>query len=136
MNERVILHCDLNNFFASVECREQPELAAFPVAVCGSIEERHGIVLAKNENAKKFGIRTGETIWEAKRKCPKLLIAAPHYDRYVYYSNKARDIYKTYTDQIEAFGIDECWLDVTGSIRLFGTGFEIAETIQIGRAYV
>lgn len=127
--ERSILHCDLNNFFASVECRDHPELNSRPVAVCGSVEDRHGIVLAKNEQAKQFGVRTAETVWQAKKKCPDLLVVPPHFDRYIYFSNMVKQIYLSYTDQVEPFGIDECWLDVTGSDRLFGTGPEIAKQI-------
>nr|WP_319488373.1 DNA polymerase IV [uncultured Caproiciproducens sp.] len=128
--ERSILHCDLNNFFASVECRDHPELSSRPVAVCGSVEDRHGIVLAKNERAKSFGVKTAEAVWQAKKKCPDLLIVPPHFDRYIYFSNLVKEIYLSYTNQVEPFGIDECWLDVTGSIRLFGNGPDIAEQIR------
>lgn len=127
---RVILHCDMNNFFASVECMMNPELAGKFVAVCGSVEERHGIVLAKNEAAKKCGVKTGEAIWEAKRKCPELVVVAPHFENYAYYSNKAKEIYSRYTDLVESFGMDECWLDVTGSVKLFGNGEKIADEIR------
>ena len=128
--ERAILHCDLNNFYASVECRDFPHLKGKAVAVCGRQEERHGIVLAKNELAKKYGVSTGEPIFQAKKKCPHLVITPPHYDRYLYFSNLAKEIYLSFTNQIEPFGIDECWLDVTGSQTLFGTPYEIAETIR------
>ncbi|XOQ48735.1 MAG: DNA polymerase IV [Eubacteriales bacterium] len=128
--ERIILHCDLNNFFASVECRDHPELKERPVAVCGSVEDRHGIVLAKNECAKRFGVKTAETVWQAKRKCPDLFIVPPHFSRYYYFSNLIKQIYLCYTNQVESFGIDECWLDVTGSTRLFGSGMDIAEEIR------
>ena len=128
--ERIILHCDLNNFFASVECLDHPELRGHPMAVCGSVEDRHGIVLSKNELAKKYGVKTAETVWQARRKCPDLRIAPPHYERYVHFSNLMHEIYQTYTDQIEPFGIDECWLDVSGSTRLFGGGREIADEIR------
>ena len=130
MPKRVILHCDLNNFFASVECLSHPERRDVPMAVCGSAEERHGIVLAKNEKAKKFGVKTAEAIWEAQRKCPDLVIAAPHYDDYVFYSKKVRAVYEEYTDRVEPFGMDECWLDVTGSSLLFGGGKKIAYEIK------
>lgn len=129
-NNRVILHCDLNNFFASVESFYKPELKNVPMAVCGSREERHGIVLAKNEKAKAFGVKTAEPIWQAKNKCPNLVCVEPHYDRYVDFSRRARAIYSDYTDMVEPFGIDECWLDVTGSSLLFGTGEEIAYKIK------
>lgn len=129
-NNRVILHCDLNNFFASVETYYNPELAKVPMAVCGSAEERHGIVLAKNEKAKAYGVKTAEPIWQAKNKCPNLVCVEPHYDRYVDFSRRVRAIYSEYTDMVEPFGIDECWLDVTGSSLLFGTGEEIAYAIK------
>jgi len=128
--DRVILHADLNNFFASVECMKDASLSRLPVAVCGSAEQRHGIVLAKNQIAKSFGVKTGETIGEARVKCPSLKILEPHYEEYVNYSNRTRDIYKRYTDRIEAFGIDECWLDVTGSTSLFGDGSAIADDLR------
>lgn len=128
--DKIILHCDLNNFFASVECRDNPILKNYPVAVCGSSEQRHGIVLAKNENAKKFGIKTAEVIWQAKQKCPDLIIVPPHMDKYIEASKAARKIYSKFTDLIEPFGIDECWLDVTGSTLLYGNGLEIANRIR------
>ena len=130
MSERVILHCDLNNFFASVECLGHPEYLDVPMAVCGSVEERHGIVLAKNERAKKFGVKTAEAIWEAQIKCPSLVIAPPHYEEYLKYSKLVRAIYEEYTDKVEPFGMDECWLDVTGSTLLFGDGKRIAYEIK------
>ena len=127
---RVILHCDMNNFYASVECLYNPELKDKYVAVCGRVEDRHGIVLAKNEAAKKTGVKTGDTVWEARRKCPKIVVVEPHFERYGIYSERAREIYSRYTDMVEAFGMDECWLDVTGSVRLFGSGKEIADEIR------
>ena len=130
MSERVVLHCDLNNFFASVSLLSSPTVKDLPVAVCGEEEQRHGIVLAKNEIAKKYGVKTAETIREAKQKCPDLVILAPDYKKYNEYSIKAREIYERYTDLIEPFGIDECWLDVTGSRLLFGSGMDIAERIR------
>lgn len=130
MSERVILHCDLNNFFASVSLLSNVTLYDMPVAVCGSVEARHGIVLAKNEIAKKYGVKTAEAIWEAKAKCPDLVTLPPDYKKYNEYSLKARRIYERYTDLIEPFGIDECWLDVTGSVRVFGTGEQIAHRIR------
>ncbi|MGN1195463.1 MAG: DNA polymerase IV [Acutalibacteraceae bacterium] len=130
MSERTILHCDLNNFFASVECFHHPELKNVPMAVCGSVEERHGIVLAKNEQAKKYGVKTAQPVWQAKLVCPELVIAEPHYDEYLRFSLLVRKIYEEYTDLVEPFGIDECWLDVTGSQRLFGSGEKIAQTLR------
>ncbi|MBO5321177.1 MAG: DNA polymerase IV [Clostridia bacterium] len=130
MKDRVILHCDLNNFFASVSLVFNPTLKDMPVAVCGDKENRHGIILAKNEIAKKFGVKTAEPIFEAKRKCPDLVTLPAIYDRYEEYSKKAQEIYRRYTDMVEPFGIDECWLDVTGSVVLFGSGEEIAFKIK------
>jgi DNA polymerase-4 len=100
------------------------------MAVCGSQEDRHGIVLAKNEEAKKFGVKTAETVYSAKKKCPSLVIASPHYDQYEIYSKRINAIYGEYTDKVEPFGIDESWLDVTASRRIFGSGEEIAELIR------
>ena len=128
--ERVILHCDLNNFFASVTLLSNETLKNLPVAVGGSKENRHGIILAKNEIAKKFGVKTAEPIHEAVSKCPDLVILKPNYKEYNLYSEKARNIYRRYTDLIEPFGIDECWLDVTGSRLLFGDGETIAQRIR------
>ena len=128
--DRVILHCDCNAFYASVETLLRPELGRVPMAVCGDPESRHGIILAKNERAKKFGVATAETIWQAKRKCPGLTLVPPHRGEYVKYSRLVNEIYQRYTDQVEPFGIDESWLDVTGSQNLFGTGPEIADEIR------
>lgn len=130
MGERCILHIDMNNFFATVECRGRDDLVGKPVAVGGDSEARHGIILAKNYEAKAYGIRTGESILEARRKCPKLVILPPHYEEYVKVSRAARAIYSDYTDLIESFGIDECWLDVTDSEYLFGSGERIADEIR------
>ena len=127
---RTILNSDLNNFYASAECRRRPELAGKPVIVCGSKEDRHGIVLAKNILAKSCGVRTGDVIWEAKRKCPGVVEIPADFPEYLRFSKKVRRIYERYTDRVEAFGIDECWLDVTESLSLFGSGREIAEEIR------
>lgn len=128
--ERTILHCDLNNYFASVECLTHPEWRDVPMAVCGSVEERHGIVLAKNYPARAYGIKTGDTVFQAKAKCPHIVIAPTHYGEYMRYSKIVRKIYEDYTDEIEPMGIDECWLDVTGSLRLFGGAVKIADTLR------
>ncbi|MHB8962670.1 MAG: DNA polymerase IV [Saccharofermentanales bacterium] len=128
--DRVILHCDLNNFYASVECLFRPELKDLPVAVGGSVEKRHGIVLAKNQKAKAFGVKTAEPIWQAKAKCPGLVIVPPDMAKYVKYSELVVNIYERYTDMIEPFGIDECWLDVTGSTLIMGDGPTIADNIR------
>ena len=126
----VILHSDLNSFYASVEIMLNPELRGKPVAVCGSTENRHGIVLAKSELAKKCGIKTAMVNWEAKRLCPDLIMVEPHFEQYMKYSKLAREIYCRYTDLVEPFGMDECWLDVTGSEMLFGSGYDIAQRIR------
>ena len=128
--ERTILHCDCNSFFASVEGVLNPELKKYAYAVCGDPEYRHGIILAKNESAKKYGVKTGEAIWQAKSKCPKLVTVKPHYEMYKKYSEIIFNIYCRYTDLVEPFGIDECWLDVSGTTHLFGTGEEIADELR------
>lgn len=128
--DRVILHCDMNGFFASVELLDYPHLKDKPMAVCGNPENRHGIILAKNEIAKKYGVITAETLWQAKKKCPDLHVVPPHHSKYRYYSHLINDIYLRYTDMVEPFSVDESWLDVTGSTKLFGSGKEIADTIR------
>lgn len=128
--ERIILHSDLNNFFASVEMLLNPTLRGKPVAVCGDPASRHGVVLAKNEEAKKFGIQTAETIYSARRKCPALVCVGTHFAEYKKYSALVKQIYLRYTEFVEAFSIDECWLDVTSSTFLFGSGEQIAERIR------
>ncbi len=128
--ERTILHCDLNNFYASVACHDNPELRNRAVAVCGSVEERHGIVLAKNMAAKRFGVKTGEAIWQAKQKCPGLVTVPPDFTRYSYFSSAAKAIYSEYTDLLEPFGPDEAWIDVTDSALIFGDGKRIANELR------
>lgn len=129
--ERTILHCDLNSFFASVELLSHPELRSSPVAVCGDPESRHGIILAKNEPAKKAGVKTAETIWQAQRKCPGLVLLPSHHGEYRKYSKQINELYEHYTDLVEPFGIDESWLDVTGSMHLFGgSGKEVADRLR------
>ena len=125
MNDRVILHVDMNSFYASVELLYQPELRPYPVAVGGDVERRHGIILAKNELAKKMGVKTGEALWEARQKCPGLVVVPPNYALYLRYSQMARDIYHEYTPYVEPFGLDEAWLDVSGS-----DGREMAEILH------
>ena len=120
MGDRIILHCDLNCFFASVELLDKPALQNVPVAVCGDPASRHGIILAKNEAAKRMGVQTAETVWQAKQKCPHLILLPPHHSLYADYSRRVNTIYGQYTDLVEPFGIDESWLDVTGSLHLFG----------------
>ena len=129
--ERVILHCDLNAFYASVELLAYPELRGQPVAVCGDPESRHGIILAKNEAAKRLGVKTAETIWQARQKCPELVLLPPHREQYRQYSRRMNEIYGQYTDLVEPFGIDESWLDITGSMHLFGNdAAAIADAIR------
>lgn len=129
MLERVILHSDLNSFYASVEMMLDPSLRGKAVAVCGATEERHGIVLAKSDLAKKAGVKTGMVNWEARQLCKDLIMVPPHYDQYLKYSKLTQSIYQRYTDLIEPFGMDECWLDVTGC-GVYGDGMEIAEKIR------
>ena len=128
--DRTILHCDLNNFFASCECILNPELKDVPMAVAGYEETRTGIILAKNNIAKKYNIKTAETIWQAKKKCPSLVIVHPHMELYKEYSEKVKKLYYEYTDLVEPFGIDECYLDVTNSKKLFGDGEKIADILR------
>ncbi len=131
MAPRVILHCDLNCFFASVELLRYPALRDVPVAVCGDPESRHGIVLAKNEAAKQLGVKTAETIWQARQKAPHLITLPPHHSLYREYSRRVNTIYGQYTDLVEPFGIDESWLDITGSMHLFGgDGRDVADQLR------
>ena len=129
--ERIVIHSDLNNFYASVERKLNPEFIGKPVAVCGDKESRHGIVLAKSEEAKKFGVKTAEPIWQAQRKCPNLIIVPPHFDLYIKYSRMVRSIYARYTDLIESYGIDECWLDISTSTLLF-PAYKGEKYVEIG----
>lgn len=129
--ERSVLHCDANKFYASVECLYHPEIRDKPVVVGGIEETRHGIVLTGNEKAKKlYGIKTGMSLADARMLCPKLIVMPPNYPRYIRFSKMLRRIYSDYTYMIEPFGLDECWLDVTGSRLLFGSPEEIAEDIR------
>ncbi len=130
MADRTILHADCNGFFASVECVRNPNLRRVPMAVCGDPEQRHGIILAKNELAKAYGIATAETVWQAQKKCPELVLVPPHHDEYEEYSHRVNAIYARFTDMVEPFGIDESWLDVTGSRLLFGDGVTIADRLR------
>lgn len=131
MEGRVVLHSDLNNCYASIECMLHPELRGKYIAVCGSTEERHGIVLAKNQLAKQCGVKTGDVIWEAKQKCPQLTIVPPHMDQYLKFSKIVRAIYLRYSPEVESFGIDESWIELTGSSLLaHKTPVEIANEIR------
>lgn len=125
--QRAILHSDLNCFYASVEMMLDPNLRGKAVAVCGSTENRHGIVLAKSEKAKRAGVKTGMVNWEARQLCPDLIMVPPQYDQYMKYSELTRSIYQRYTDLVEPFGMDECWCDVTGCQK---SGIRIAEEIR------
>ncbi len=127
---RTILHSDMNNCYASIERKLNPSLVGKRLVVCGSVEDRHSIVLAKSYEAKAFGVKTGDSLFEAKMKCPGLVAVKPHYDEYFKFSKLAHKIYYSYTNQVEPFGLDECWLDVTGSEKLFGSGEAIAHEIK------
>lgn len=128
---RFILHSDLNNFYASVECLYNPKIRNKAVAVVGDQEKRHGIVLAKNYIAKKYGVKTGDTIWEAKQKCKEeLVLVTANFDRYYYISKLVKKVYREYTNYVESFGIDEAWLDITENVKSFSEAFELAEKIR------
>ena len=122
---RSVLHIDMNACYASIECLYDPSIRNLPVAVGGDVEARHGIILAKNQIAKRFGVKTGEALWQAKQKCPELHIVPPHFDRYLRFSRMAREIYADYTDLVEPFGLDEVWCDVTGTQKLRERGMEM-----------
>lgn len=130
MMKRCILHADCNCFYASVEMLHRPETRTAPMAVGGSEERRHGIILAKNDLAKRYGVTTAEPLWSAKQKCPELVIVPPNFPLYLEFSRRVKEIFADYTDQVESFGIDEAWLDVTGSTDLFGSGPQIAHEIR------
>ncbi|WP_085832843.1 DNA polymerase IV [Clostridium merdae] len=142
--DRIILHSDCNSFYASVECLHLPEIRDKPVAVGGDVEQRHGIILAKNELAKRYQIKTGEALWQARQKCPELVIVPPRFELYQRFSHLCHEIYLDYTDQVEPFGLDECWLDVTAAgangvniahkIRE-RIKFELGITVSIGVSY-
>ncbi|MBQ9228093.1 MAG: DNA polymerase IV [Eubacterium sp.] len=125
--QRTVLHVDCNKFYASVECLYRPEIRNKPVAVGGSVESRHGIILTKNEIASRYGLTVGEPLWKARQKCPELVIVPPNYPLYLRFSGLCRKIYEDYSEYIEPFGLDECWLDVTGNQQ---SGTEIAEEIR------
>ena len=112
--ERVILHCDANSYYASVECLYTPSIRDKPMAVCGDPQARHGIVLAANTIAKKrFHVQTGDAIWQARLKCPNLICVPPDYELYIRFSKKMRRIYEQYSDRVESFGLDENWVDLS-----------------------
>ncbi len=126
--ERKILHVDINNCYASIECSINPKLKGKAVAVGGDPEQRHGIILAKNQIAKEMGVKTGEALWEAREKCPDLIVLRPNFPLYLKYSKHARSVYESYADRVEPFGIDECWLDVSG---YRGDAGELAQEIRL-----
>ena len=130
MGQRHILHCDCNCFYASVEMQEHPELRGKSIAVCGDPEARHGIVLTASYPAKRMGVKTGMPIWEAKQHCRDLIVVPASYGKYQKYSSYVREIFRDYTDQVESFGLDEAWLDITGSLGLFGNPVKIAKEIS------
>lgn len=127
---RIIVHSDINHCYAQIEEMRNPKLRNVPMAVGGSEEKRHGIILAKNDLAKAAGVKTGESLRDAKRKCPEIVIIHPDYDSYMFYTEKIKDIYRKYTDRVESFGLDEAWMDLTHSQLLFGDGIELAKKIQ------
>ena len=128
--ERIILHSDCNSFYASVECLHHPEIREKPVAVGGDIEQRHGIILAKNQLAKQFHVSTGEAIWQAKQKCPELIVLPPDFPLYLRFSRLARDIYLDYSSRVEPFGLDEAWLDITSRENQKDKGEKTAQEIR------
>ena len=128
--DRVILHCDANSYYASVECLYTPEIRHKPVAVSGNAEARHGIILTKNAHAKKYGVKTGEAIWQAKEKCPDLVCVPPDFPLYVRFSGKMRRIYEQYSNRVESFGLDESWIDLTNAGFSFEDGVRVAEEIR------
>lgn len=128
--DRVILHCDANSYYASVECLYTPEIRQKPVAVSGNAEARHGIILTKNAIAKQYGVKTGEAIWQAKQKCPDLVCVPPDFPLYVHFSGKMRRIYEQYSNRVESFGLDEAWIDLSNHGVRFADGIRIAEEIR------
>ena len=145
--DRTILHVDMNNCYASIMMLYYPKLRGNPVAVGGDVEKRHGIILARNYESKEYGVRVGQTLWEAKQKCPSLIIVPPDYDKFPRHSRLLRELLSEYSDQVEPFGLDESWVDVTGSASLFGDGehianeirervkFELGVTVSVGVSY-
>lgn len=127
---RVILHCDANSYYASVECLYTPQLRSQPVAVAGSPEARHGIILAKNEPAKRMGVKTGEAIWQARQKCPALVCVPPDFPLYVRFSEKMRRIYSQYSGHVESFGLDEAWVDLSAPGTTIADGERTAQEIR------
>lgn len=129
--DKKILHIDMNKFYATVEQMLNPSLKGKAIAVCGSTEERHGIVLTASAEAKAKGVKTGMANWEARQACPGLIVIPPQYDQYCKYSHMARAIYKRYSDRVESFGMDECWADITPLCKTFDAAAEIADEIRL-----
>ena len=127
--ERTILHSDINACYVSIELIDRPELRGLPVAVGGDVQARHGIILAKSEEAKRCGVKTGMVLWQARQLCPELTVLSPHYEKYERYSQAARAIYADFTDRQEPFGLDESWLDITGC-HAWKDGYLAAEEIR------
>ena len=145
---RQILHVDCNNFYASVECLYHPEIRNYPVVVAGDAANRHSVIMAKNLIAKKLGIQTGDVVWQARARVPNLVVMSPDYPKYIKYSRRCREIYREYTEQVEPFGLDECWLDLTGSLPMLKKDavavaeeirrrvkYELGITVSIGVSY-
>lgn len=129
-NERTILHVDCDAFYASVECFLNPSLRGKPVAVIGDPELRHGIVLAKSQEAKRYGVQTGDAIWQAKQKCRDITLVPAQFDQYLKFSRMTKEIFADYSDRCESFGLDESWIDLTGCISLFGDGLTVGRQIR------
>lgn len=130
MNKRTILHIDLDAFYASVECLHNPALRGKPVAVVGDPELRHGIVLAKSYEAKRFNVQTGDAMWQARQKCKDIIFVPAHYDQYLKFSGLSKEIFSRYSDRCEPFGLDESWIDLTGCTKLFGSGEQVAAELR------
>lgn len=135
MSRETVLRTYLNKVkndyeYILIDCMLDPSLRKYPVAVCGSVEERHGIVLAKNYAAKAFDVKTGDAVWQAKQKCKDLVIVPPHYEEYIKYSKLARSVYSRFTDQVEPYGMDECWLDISGTEHIYGSPERVANKIR------
>ena len=131
MAERLIFHCDCNNFFASCECLEKPELKNVPMAVAGDPEARVGVVVAKNELAKKAGVKTTDTVWQARKKCPGIVFVPPRHGYYKEVSDRVNLIYRDYTDYVEPASIDESYLDLSGTLDYYHmSARELADSIR------
>ena len=131
MSDRIIFHADCNNFFASCECLGRPELKSVPMAVAGDPENRVGVVVAKNEIAKRHGVKTTDTVYQAKKKCPGIVFVPPRHHFYEEVSKKVNAIYLDYTEHVEPASIDESYLDMTEVVRhLKTTPVELADELR------